>query len=135
MTGKFAWKPWSHFIRRDYLTKNQLKIPSSMNICDDLVFTITMLATAKKIILLPHAFYVWRQRRSSVSRSKWASVEKGMQQIGNDIIQGIEFLDKFFSRNKFFTANPQKKFEILKFFLEFETSGEMGSSLRRSSIK
>ena len=59
------WNVWSKLIRRDLILKNEFGF--SDTIIDDMVFTICLLCTAKKYILVPNVINYYRVREGSVS--------------------------------------------------------------------
>ena len=60
VTGFMRWEPWTNLIRRDFLMENNLEFPK-LSIADDLVFFVTIYLSAKKLVLTPESFYVFRQ--------------------------------------------------------------------------
>lgn len=126
LEGLFMWEPWNNIIRREFLLKNNLKFPPNLHICDDLLLIFTALCTAKNVVIMPDAFYIWRNRKNSASRKVIAqamSDEDTVKKIGNDALNGLMFINKFFDRQKFFIDNPNAKYPFLEFFLNFQMSG------------
>ena len=117
--GKFVWEPWNNVIRREFIEKNKLKFPPDLSICDDLLFNFTTITTAEKVVIMPQAFYVWRQRKDSLSKEKMPA-EKAVRKIGGDIIRGLDFLENFLNRHKIFKEININRFEIFSFFAEFQ---------------
>ncbi|MBQ9441395.1 MAG: glycosyltransferase [Selenomonadaceae bacterium] len=105
---KMLWEPWSHFIRRKVVSENDLYFPS-LSIADDYVFSVFLLLTAKKFLLLPETFYVWRQRNSSHSRKK-VSIEKNFLNWGIDVIKAITEIEKFMSQKEEFSRRTDYKY-------------------------
>ena len=113
--GSFWWAPWSHFIKRSFLIENELKF-SKLRIADDLLFSICLMISAKKILYIPSILYIWRILRDSNSRAI-LDAEKTINKRGGDIFKGIKILDKFTGNFKIFEKVPVLKYEIFDFFL------------------
>ena len=113
--GSFWWAPWSHFIKRNLLVENELKF-SNLRIADDLLFSICLMLSAKKILYIPSILYIWRILRDSNSRAI-LDAEKTINKRGGDIFKGIKILDKFTDKFKIFEDVPVLKYEIFDFFL------------------
>jgi len=115
---KLVWEPWNNIIRREFIEKNNLKFPPDLSICDDLLFNFTTITTAETVVIMPQAFYIWRQRKDSISNEKMP-LEKAVKKIGGDLVHGLDFLEKFLNSHKIFDELDFKKFKLLIFFAEF----------------
>ena len=115
---KMRWEPWNHLVSRKLLVENDIWF-SNLSIADDMVYFITVLFTAKKIVLIPDALYIWRTREDSNSRIQWP-VEKTVQKVGGDIIHGIKYLNDFFNKHKIFADKPMDRLTLLNFVTHFQ---------------
>ena len=112
--GSFPWEPWNHLIRRDLIIMNDLEF-SNLRVADDMFFTIQILCLAEKILLIPNAFYVWRQRIDSNCHED-LPVEKKIHRRGGDVIRGIGLLDEFTDKFEFFKTHPAYKYALFDFW-------------------
>ena len=116
--GKFDWSTCNNFIRRDFIKKNNLKIPS-IKICEDGIFSIYLLSLAEKILRVPNVFYIYRKRHGSLSRINAPSIESEIVRWGSLFFQGFTILEKFFSGRKICENQISKKFSIFNFFMKW----------------
>ena len=108
------WEPWNHFIKREFLIKNNIEFPM-LQIADDKVFTVFVLCAAENFVVTPNFFYIWRQRQDSNSRLK-TETEKTLKSWGGDILLGIQNIDEFMNRYNFFRENLKYRYAILETF-------------------
>ena len=108
------WEPWNHFIKRELLIKNHIKFPM-LHIADDKVFTVFVLCASENFVVTPNFFYIWRQRPNSNSRLK-TETEKTLNSWGGDILLGIQNIDEFMNRYKFFKENLNYRYAVLNTF-------------------
>ena len=108
------WEPWNHFIKREFLIKNNIEFPM-LHIADDKVFTVFVLCSAENFVVTPNFFYIWRQRPNSNSRLK-TETEKTLNSWGGDILLGIQNIDEWMNRYNFFKENLNYRSAILETF-------------------
>ena len=119
---KFDWSTCHNFIRRDFLTRYNLKFPDINNL-EDAIFTLYILCLAKKILLVPNIVYVYRKRRDSLSYgNSFLSAEEIIKRRGGLFFKGLALLNNFFDDHKCFEDNPLKKFELLKILFDWQLS-------------
>ena len=116
--GKFDWSTCNNFIRRDFIKKNNLKIPS-IKICEDGIFSIYLLSLAEKILRVPNVFYIYRKRHGSLSRINAPSIESEIVRWGSLFFQGFALLEKFFNEHELCENQNEKKLEIFKFYINW----------------
>ena len=114
---QMRWEPWAHLIRRGLLIENELNF-SNLSIADDFLFSIRLIFIAKKIVLMPGAFYVWRTRDDSNCREV-LSPEKLIHRRTGDVFRAIGILDKFMDRFKEFASSQQNKYAVFEFFANY----------------
>lgn len=115
-----AWKdnyfetyPWLKFIRRDFLINSGVKFLPVIQ--EDSYWTFELMCLAKKIILLPNVFYVYRLNQSSTSRAA-LNVDfdaAGLHKKLDRIINGFKHIDEFMGRLEFFQKNPFYRYAVL----------------------
>ena len=111
--GRFWWAPWSHLIKRKFLVENEIEF-YKLRIADDLLFTTFLMITAKKILYIPNAVYIWRVLRNSNSRA-YLNAEKTIHKRAGDIFLGINILEKFLNKFDFFNESPECRQSIFDF--------------------
>ena len=114
INNNLKWEPWNHLIRREFLLKNNIKLPL-LSIADDMVFTFFLICAAENFVVTPNFFYIWRQRQDSNSKQK-SSAEKTLKSWGGDIFLGIQKADEFMNRYEFFKEHPNYRYAILEKF-------------------
>ncbi len=108
------WEPWNHFVKREFLTKNNLEFPK-LSIADDMVFTFFLICAAENFVVTPNFFYIWRAHQDSASRKK-SSAEKTLNIWFGDILLGIQATDECMQRYDFFKENPNYRYAVLEQF-------------------
>jgi len=97
--------PWSKFVRRDFLIKNEIIFPQIIS-GGDFLWTIHVLSCAKKFLRLPEAFYIYRvESTDSVSRKK-RSPEKQIAHWLKAFVYWAEALGELANRIDFLKNNP-----------------------------
>ena len=108
------WEPWNHFIRREFLIKNNIEFPM-LRIADDVVFTFFVICAAENFVVTPNFFYIWRQRQDSNSRQK-ADPTKTLNSWGQDVLLGIKHADEWMKRYDFFKEHLDYRYAVLEHF-------------------
>lgn len=112
---KFWVTPWSKLVRRDVLIDNEIFFPS-VTIADDDIWTCEVLFSARKILCVPNAVYIWRQSEQSVMRRE-RTLQESLEFWLQPIIFGIKTLDDFMSKLEFFSRRPEYRCAVLEFFV------------------
>ena len=111
----FDFMPWSKFSRRDFLVNNEIKFPH-ITISEDTIWTFEVLFAAKKFLRVSTPLYIYRVGTNSIMRR-----ERTPEQLINfrttPLAQGVDFLDEFLRRQKFFQENPAVRLQVLNCFL------------------
>ena len=118
IAGKFDWSSCTNFIRRDFLVKHDIKFPPVKG-CEDRIFVLKILCLSKKFLRVPNAVYIYRQREESLSNLKVSSFEEVLKANGNALFYELTATDKFFAENKIFEDEPQKKWTLFNFFVDW----------------
>ena len=116
ITGQMRCEPWHYLIRRNFLMEKDLKF-SNLSIADDVLFSFLIICSAKKILLIPNTFYVWRFRQNSNSREILSDVEKCMHKKGGDIFRSIDILENFMENFELFKQKPEFKYSVFDYFI------------------
>ena len=122
LTEFIRCEPWSNFIRRDFLMESGIEF-KELSIADDLIFHFMVSFKAKKIVITPESFYVFRQRSTSNSRTKFSVPDMVHKRVG-DIFKSIQILDTFMNEFELFTKNPEYRYNVFN-FVTFQESGEV----------
>jgi len=97
--------PWSKFVRRDFLIRNEIIFPQIIS-GGDFLWTIHVLSCAKKFLRLPEAFYIYRvESTDSVSRKK-RSPEKQIAHWLKAFVYWAEALGELANQIDFLKNNP-----------------------------
>lgn len=112
---RFLCSPWSKFLRRQFLVDNAINLPR-MKIADDILWTFKIVCLAKKILRVPARLYVHRNNMLSVSR-RTDSPENRLELYASPMIVAVELFDEFMSRHEFFSRNPERRLQVLMFFM------------------
>ena len=111
----FIVMPWAYLSRRNLLTEHEIFFPNIIR--DDSIWSWNLIFSAKKILRVPNAVYIWRNVRSSITR-----IEKTPQQAVtfwlNPLILGMKTLDEVLSQMDFFKNNPQHHYAMLNHFIQ-----------------
>ena len=89
---KFLWNTWTKLIRRDLIFEHEFNF--SETIIDDIVFTICLLCTAKKFVLVPNVVNYYRVHEESISHNKILP-EEFIRKYFKAFSRAFCYLDKF----------------------------------------
>ena len=128
LSRQYKWPPWGKFLRRDFLINNVIKFPQ-MQISEDGTWTLELVCLSKKFLYVPSPLYVQRRNSSSMTRLL-RSPEQEIIFRTSPLINGMEHLEKFMSRQNFFKRNPDLRLQILMFFAQVQFD-EMKKVLNR----
>lgn len=113
----FEVSPWTKFCRRDFLIENDIKFLPVVQ--EDSIWTFELICTAKKMLMVPNACYIRRERRNSlatVALQREVSVESVRRKFDR-IIRGLKHIDEFMDRLEFFQKNPAIRYRALSQFV------------------
>ena len=113
------WEPWSNLIRRDFLMDYDIHVPCLKVAYDEALF-IEILLTAKNIVLIPEALYVWRMRADSSCHAKLPPHLSIYKRAG-DSFRGIKYLDEFMNKHGIFADNPEYRYKLFHFITNTES--------------
>ncbi|MBR3050239.1 MAG: glycosyltransferase family 2 protein, partial [Selenomonadaceae bacterium] len=125
----FIVMPWAYFSRRDLLTEHEISFPNIIR--DDSIWSWNLIFSAKKILRVPNAVYIWRLNEKSFlhkERSPQATLKFWL----NPIIFGVKALDEFMGGIEFFRQNPSYRCAILEVFVHSKTAQIFDTSLKLS---
>ena len=114
----FGFPPWIKFLRRDFLTGNDIRLPA-MKVSDDLIWTFELICLAKKILRVPFALYVYRTNTQSVMRRK-RPPEQELRHWTNPLTTGIDRLNEFMNRLDIFNGRNNLRLYVLNFFAKIQ---------------
>lgn len=101
----FFWVPWTKFVRRDFLIKEEIKffeLPSS----GDFGWTIELLCCAKRFLRIPNAVYFWRDDSVISTTRKQRETNKQITFWYSVIISMINSLKILSVKHKILKDNP-----------------------------
>lgn len=131
----FFWPPWGKCFRREFLLKNDIEFPA-MRMSEDMIFCFKCLALSKNYVRIPQITYIYRERSSGLMRSN-ANAETEMNKWLKVIVEGVEILDNFMDKQKFFNKNLDMRYLVIDFFMKqhFEFLKNLLNSLKPHEIE
>ena len=108
----FLWNVWSKFIRRDLIFEREFLFPDSM--FEDVAFTICLLCTAEKFLLVPNVVNYYRLREGSVSNDNKVRDEKFFRKYVKAFAAAFRYMNKFLSDRDAFRDNSYLKYLIFE---------------------
>ena len=131
----FFWPPWGKLFRREFLLKNNITFPS-MKMSEDMIFCFKCLFLAKKYVRIPQITYIYRERQGSFMRSH-SNAETEINKWMSVIVEGMNLLDEFMSKQKFFDKHLDLRYLVTDFFMKqhFEFLKNLLDSLKPHEIE
>ena len=130
---RYLWSSCVKLYRRDFLMKNDIKFPTNMLFSEDLPFCLYCLILAKHFVLTPFVFYVYRPRKGSATRQE-LSIDEQIHKYLDTVAVGTKKLDNFMGNIVFFNENPQLKFMIVDFFINYHLNTYIDKLYLQNSI-
>ena len=115
--AQFFYFPWGKLYRREFLIENKIDFPQ-MRLSEDLTFCFKCLCLAKKYIRIPYVTNIRRLGRISASVFLCNSSQDGIRSWLKNSGKNINILDECMSELEFFRANPDVRFDVLKFYID-----------------
>lgn len=109
----YGWTGISKFVRRDMLMENDITIPN-LRTLQDVLWSIKVIMTCKKILTVPNPLYVHRPNPTSNTVRK-RTTEQKLHFLLEATTVGLKILEEFLSSKKFFQENPKYKYDIMRF--------------------
>ncbi|MBR4152135.1 MAG: glycosyltransferase [Selenomonadaceae bacterium] len=98
----FMWNIWSKLIRRDLVFENELFFPNT--VIDDMIFTLYLICTAERFVLVPSVINYYREMKDSMSHSSKHD-EKFYRKYVKVLLTSFRALDKFLDAREVFRQN------------------------------
>ena len=117
----YSLAPWTKFLRRDFLLANDIKFPNTRP-AEDVIWTIELICLAERWLTLPTRLYTYRKSDDSMMGRRRLPQDEIIFRL-HPLIHGVDFLDEFMSRVKFFEQNPKYRFEVTNFFVKMQLAG------------
>ncbi|MCR5834282.1 MAG: glycosyltransferase family 2 protein [Selenomonadaceae bacterium] len=111
----FIWNVWSQLFKRDFIIKNEIKMPNFQT--EDLVFTICSYAVAERYVVVPDVINYYRIREDSLIFEK-VSPDKLLHKWVRGLIIGFKHIDEFLSTQKDFAERGDLKYMLLNLFAQ-----------------
>ena len=111
------WLTWSvclQLVRREFILKNELTFTSIH--AEDMLFTICELCCAKKYVVVPNVFYLYRLREGSAIREVF-DVPKMIHKYLSTLKYAINYLDEFLNRQELFLKRTDLKYVLFNTFV------------------
>lgn len=108
---RYTWTAWSKLLNREFMIKNEIEYPITLN-NEDLLFTIFCLSCAKKFLLIPDPVNIYRYRPGSILHTNLNVVDYVRKWI-RSFATGFSCCDKFLSKLDFYKRNPEIKYLAL----------------------
>lgn len=126
--------PWCKFVRRNFLTENEIIFPNIFP-CEDYFWTLNLLFAAKKFLHVPNATYFWRQTKKSSIRGNETETDKFNLWL-HPAILGLKGLDNMMGKFEFFRDNMKYRHAILDFVIKkmFIMNFQAGMKIPQFSI-
>ena len=131
----FFWAPWGKLFRHEFLLKNNITFPS-MKMSEDMIFCFKCLFLAKKYVRIPQIAYIYRERQGSFMRSH-SNAETEVNKWMSVIVEGMNLLDEFMSKQKFFDKHLDLRYLVTDFFMKqhFDFLKNLLNSLKPHEIE
>ena len=114
----YRWAVSSSFIRKDFLTANQIYFSKLLG-AEDMLFKFRCLCTCKKFLRVPNVTYIIRPRAGSITHEKETfDSNVYLHKWVNILIVGANEFDKVMSEMKFFRENPTYRYAVIDFFFK-----------------
>ena len=114
LEDKIWYAPWRYFIKRDLMTEHNLFFPK-LKTAEDQIFGRALLFHAKRLLIVPYAFYFYRKSENSITR-----IKKDLKQHAAIFLEpitiGLKWLENVMRKIPFFQANPEYSLKILRHF-------------------
>ena len=108
---RYVWTAWSKLIRREFMIKNKIEYPLTLN-NEDLVFTIFCLSCAERFVKFPDPVNIYRRRPDSILRTKEKLTDYIRKWI-RSLATGFKCCDEFLSELEFYKKHPEIKYLAL----------------------
>ena len=102
--GNFR-NPWSKFVRRDFLTTNEIYFPAQMATGGDFIWVINVYCHAKRFLRLPTPLYFYRHNTFSVTKTKREPSEQ-MSHWLSAFFEFVKNLRELEEKNEILSKNP-----------------------------
>ena len=106
---------WQKFVLRDLVIENQIIFPENVRIAMDNVWAVQVFCCAKKILTIPESLHIYREVVNSTSHKK-TSAEENVPATMRMLIDILNCMESFLSKQKFFQENPQYHYALLNYF-------------------
>ena len=107
--------PWTKFVRRDFLLKNEIVFPE-IKVAGDVIWTIALFVCSERLLRIPNAVYFWRQDSLESVTHKKRDVEKQICLWCSNFVSGMNSIDKLFKQTKLFQSNLAYRYDVLEMF-------------------
>lgn len=109
------WLTWSvsvQLIRRNFLLENNIRFFGL--ICEDMMFTICEICSAKRYLVVPNTVYIVRNRSGSFLWRDNNSIEKFVHSRLISIKDGFRYLDEYLNGFETFARRPDVKYALFE---------------------
>lgn len=88
-TGFWVWKStptvWRHFYKRDFLNKNNIRFIKGLQLVEDIIFNLTVMAFAKSVVETQNKYYYYIQHEGLLQR-----INKNPRQLVIDKVNALK---------------------------------------------
>lgn len=112
------WLTWSvcfQMLKRKFIVENEIAFEDI--ICEDMLFVICEICSAKKYLVVPNVIYFARKRDGSAIRSHLNIFQIFQREI-KALKHGIKYLDEFLSDTEIFSSRPDLKYILFDMFAQ-----------------
>ena len=103
----FIHNIWGSLFRRDFILENGIEMPNIAG--QDMIFTMCVLCTAKRYIIVPNVINFYRIRENSISTEKIDAVRKFRKWL-RALRLGFKYFDDFLTEREIFSQSPNLKY-------------------------
>ena len=117
--GIYQSAVWLKFLRRDFLIESDIKFLPIQQ--EDYYWNLEVIFSAKKLLLVPLAFYIYRRELPNSLQNTLFNPELTPDSIYkkfDGLFNGLKHIDDFLGRLEFFQKNPAHRFFIIDRILE-----------------
>ena len=113
--GERYWvTPWCKLVRRNLMIEHENFFPQ-ICICEDNIWTYSLVFYAKKFLRVPNVTYIYRIAKSSMTSRK-KTPQQTINFWLNPILLGLKALNQLMLKHEFFQKNSSYRYAVLENF-------------------
>jgi glycosyltransferase involved in cell wall biosynthesis len=128
---RYHWSVWNKLYRTDFLRENNIEF-GKLKMAEDQIFCLGCLVKAKRYVILPGGFYIYRLVENSLSRGKYSTAfackiidaSIGCADVVRKALQGVSYFDE----------HPQRVSDVINYILGGLEAGYLKPCIREVGI-